>query len=187
MKRWPTVATPMEPRSKALDAENEGSHRGSGVSIGDEEGAALVEMALSAAVFLTILIGMVYLIFGLYVYNFVADAAREASRYASTRGSQCVFNTRLLDCNAGRAQIQSFVQSMPYPGLNANNLTVTTTWMKANTTGTTGWTACARRVSCNQPGDMVQVRVTYGYPINVPFWTSTTIDVSSASQMVISQ
>lgn len=185
MKRGPTIA---ERRTKALDAEHEGSHRGSNVSIGDEEGAALVEMALSAAVFLTILIGMVYLIFGLYVYNFVADAAREASRYASTRGSQCVFNTPLLaNCNAGRAQIQSFVQSMPYPGLNANNLTVTTTWLKANTTGTTGWTACAPRTPCKLPGDMVQVRVTYGYPINVPFWTSTTIDVSSASQMVISQ
>jgi Flp pilus assembly protein TadG len=184
MKHRPKIA---ERRNKALDAEQEGSHRGSSISIGDESGAALVEMALSAAVFLTILIGMVYLIFGLYVYNFVADAAREASRYASTRGSQCVFNTRLLGCNAGRAQIQSFVQSMPYPGLNANNLTVTTTWLKANTTGTTGWTACAPRAQCKLPGDMVQVRVTYGYPINVPFWTSTTIDVSSASQMVISQ
>ncbi len=102
----------MERRSKALGAEHEGPHRGSCVSIGDEEGAALVEMALSAAVFLTVLIGMVYLIFGLYVYNFVADAAREASRYASTRGSQCVFNTPLLpNCNAGPAHIQSFVKA----------------------------------------------------------------------------
>lgn len=187
MKLRPTTAAPMERRSKALDAEHEGPHRGSSVSIGDEEGAALVEMALSAAVFLTVLIGMVYLIFGLYVYNFVADAAREASRYASTRGSQCVFNTPLLDCNAGPAQIQSFVQSMPYPGLNANNLTVTTTWLKANTTGTTGWTACAPSTPCELPGDMVQIMVTYRYPISVPFWALTVIPVSSTSQMVISQ
>ena len=68
MKRWPTVATLMEPRSKALDAEHEGPHRGSCVSIGDEEGAALVEMGFRRPrCFLIILITYGLFHFGLYV------------------------------------------------------------------------------------------------------------------------
>jgi hypothetical protein len=153
---------------------------------GGEEGAALVEMAISITMFVSVLIGVVYLIFGLYSYNFVADAAREASRYASTRGAQCNVNTPGLgNCGLLAGQVQSLVQGMRYPGLNARNLVVTTEWLRANTTGSTGWTACA--VACNAPGNMVEVVVTYPYPISVPFWARTTIDVSSTSTMVISQ
>ena len=160
-----------------------------GVGCGDnEEGAALVEMALSVAVFLSLLIGFVYFIFGLYTYNFVADAARDASRYASTRGSQCSNNTPILPgCTANVDEIQTFVKSMPYPFLDTRNLTVTSMWLQANTTGATGWTASCRGGCSNAPGNMVSVKVTYAYPISVPFWARTTIDVSSTSQMVISQ
>jgi Flp pilus assembly protein TadG len=149
-----------------------------------EEGAALVEMALSVTMFATVLIGVVYFIFGLYTYTFVADAAREASRYASTRGSQSCLNTPTLsDCNANQTEIQTRVLSMRYPGLGASNLNVNTTWLQANTTGATGWTACGGQ--CNAPGNMVQVRVAYA--MNVPLWGRTRIDVGSTSQMVISQ
>lgn len=150
-----------------------------------EQGAALVEMALSVTMFAAVLIGVVYFIFGLYTYTFVANAAREASRYASTRGSQCSSNTPSLPggCNANRTQIQDRVLGMRYPGLGASNLTVNTTWLQANTTGATGWTACGGQ--CDAPGNMVQVQVTYA--MNVPLWGRTRIDVGSTSQMVISQ
>lgn len=150
-----------------------------------EEGAALVEMALSITMFAAVLIGVVYFIFGLYTYTFVADAAREASRYASTRGSQCTANTPSLpNCPATPAVIQSRVLSMRYPGLGASNVTVNTTWLKANITGNTGWAACGTP-PCNAPGDLVQVQVIYA--MNVPLWGATRIDVGSTSQMVISQ
>jgi hypothetical protein len=153
---------------------------------GGEEGAALVEMAISITMFVSALIGVVYLIFGLYSYNFVADAAREASRYASTRGAQCSVNTpRLGDCGLIATRVEALVQGMQYPGLNARNLVANTQWLQANTTGPTGWTTCAGE--CNAPGNMVKVVVTYAYPISVPFWARTTIDVSSTSTMVISQ
>ena len=149
-----------------------------------EQGAALVEMALSVTMFAAVLIGVVYFIFGLYTYTFVANAAREASRYASTRGSQCSANTpSLTDCPASLAQIRDRVLGMRYPGLGASNLTVNTTWLQANTTGATGWAACGYQ--CDAPGNMVQVQVTYA--MNVPLWGRTRIDVGSTSQMVISQ
>ena len=152
-----------------------------------QEGAALVEMALSVTMFASVLVGIVYFIFGLYTYTFVADAAREASRYASTRGFQCNNNTPAMPggCNASQAQIQSRVESMRYPGLSASNLTVLTTWLQANTTGATGWTPCGTAPQCKAPGNMVQVQVTYA--MNVPLWGRTRIDVGSTSQMVISQ
>ncbi len=151
-----------------------------------EEGAALVEMSRSGTMFAAVLVGVVYFIFGLYTYTFVADAAREASRYASTRGSQCFANTPgLSDCPATQPQIQARVLSMRYPGLGASNLTVNTTWLQANTTGATGWTPCGTAPQCKVPGDMVQVQVTYA--MNVPLWGRTRIDVGSTSQMVISQ
>lgn len=161
---------------------------GWGGSVSADEGAALVEMALSASVFFVVLIGIVYLIFCLYTYNFVADAAREATRYASTRGTECSVNTPGIgNCNVSPAQLQTWVRSMNYPGMSAANLSVTATWLRASTTGATSWIACSPGPCTKAPGNMVQVRVTYSYPISVPFLVGTTIDVSSVSQMVISQ
>jgi hypothetical protein len=34
---------------------------------------------------------------------------------------------------------------------------------------------------------MVRVSVTYGYPLSIPVWKSTTLNIGSTSSMVISQ
>ena len=47
--------------------------------------------------------------------RFTADAAREGSRWAVVRGSQCSTNTPgLNDCNATQTDIKNFVQSLGY-------------------------------------------------------------------------
>lgn len=152
-----------------------------------EEGAALVEMAISSAVFLSILIGVFFMILALYSYHFVADAAREASRYASVRGSQSCLNTPLLpNCGVSTsAPIQNWIRSLNYP--YAASLNVSVNYLKPTVSGspaTTTWSACA---GCNAPGNLVEVVVTYGYPLSIPFWKSTTISIGSTSAMVISQ
>ena len=57
-----------------------------------EEGATLVEMALVCAfIVIPMLFGIIEVSLALYSYNFVTDAAREATRYAVVRGPQtCV-------------------------------------------------------------------------------------------------
>jgi Flp pilus assembly protein TadG len=162
--------------------------RGQRVIRGDE-GSSLVEMAIAIPVFLSVLIGIMIVVLSLYANHFVADAAREASRYAMVRGGNCSTNTpSLANCPITPSALQTWVKNLGYPGLNPNNLTVTTTFLNATTSGsppTTSWSACAG--TCNSPGNMVKVVVTYGYPLNIPFWRNTTLNLSSASEMVISQ
>lgn len=151
------------------------------------EGAALVEFAMSCVILIPIFFGFIETCLAFYTYNFVADGAREATRYAMVRGSQSCGNTPgLADCGfTTSAPIQTYVQSLGYPGLRANNLVVTVSWAKASNSTPTTWTACAN--ACNQPGNQVRVVVRYNFPIGIPLWKFTTISIGSISSMVISQ
>jgi Flp pilus assembly protein TadG len=153
-----------------------------------EQGASLVEMAVSLSVFLSVWIGIFVIILAVYSYLFVSNAAREASRYAMVRGSQCSTNTPgVTNCGVTQAELQTWVQNLGYPGLNKNNLTVTANWLTATTSGsTTTWSACSGS-GCNLPGNMVKVTVSYAFPFSIPFWQKSNLNIGSTSGMVISQ
>lgn len=53
----------------------------------DEKGSVLVESAITVAVLFVILFGIIDFGRALYTYHFVANAAREATRWASVNGS----------------------------------------------------------------------------------------------------
>jgi Flp pilus assembly protein TadG len=147
-----------------------------------EEGGSLVEMALVSSVTLAMVIGIIQASLAVYTYHYISEAAREGARYAIVRGSYC---TGLTNCNATAAQIQTYVQDLGYPGINSTaNMSVSTTWYSASTSLPTSWTACAG--VCNNPGDAVQVTVTYNFPFAIPFVQKSTLALSSTSQMVIS-
>jgi Flp pilus assembly protein TadG len=139
----------------------------------NEEGSTLVEFALCSGVLFMSLFGVFGLCGALYSYNFVSEAAREATRYALVRGSAC---TGFADCNMTSAQINSLVQNLGYPGLNPSNMTAAATWSGSN-------------VPINAPGNTVSVTVTYNFPLTIPFWprSGSIIHMSSTSSMVISQ
>jgi Flp pilus assembly protein TadG len=150
-----------------------------------EEGATLVEMALCSSTLLCILFGIMGLSAALYVYSFVSDASRDATRWAMVRGSQSCNNTpNLNDCSATSAEIQAYVQSMGYPGLVASNLQVSTNWLSASATQPTTWSSCTAG-TCNRPGNEVQVQVTY--TVNIPLVGVPAFNLTSASAMVIAQ
>jgi Flp pilus assembly protein TadG len=151
-----------------------------------EEGAAIVEFAMSAIVLLCMMIGIMELSLALYSHDYVSEAAREGSRYAMVRGSTSCLNTpSLTNCNATAALIQSYVQGLGFPGIGSTSTTVTTTWLSASATQPTTWTACAN--TCNAPGNLVKVRVVYSFPLSIPFISSQTLSIGSTSQMVIAQ
>lgn len=158
-----------------------------------EEGATMVEMAIASVVLLMMLFGVIVLSLSFYTYNYVSDAAREASRWAIVRGSQCSANTPGLDhCGAGQTEIQNYVSSLSYPGIDPSKLTVTANWYSPNYgNGATTWTLCDSKANpCTTPngqGYQVQVTVGYRFPLSIPFWKATTLNVSSTSSMVISQ
>jgi Flp pilus assembly protein TadG len=147
----------------------------------DESGTSLVEFAICASVLLALVFGIIELSLALYSYNYVSDAARVATRYAVVRGSAC---SGMPDCGITADQLQTYVQGIAYPGIKAANLAVSTTWLSASSSQPTTWTACANQ--CNAPGNAVEIEVTYSFPLFLPFWKSTSLSLSSTSQMVIS-
>jgi hypothetical protein len=92
------------------------------------------------------------------------------------------------------SNLQTWVQSQAFTGLNAGNITVNTSWWSAsvgagpNAYSTTTWnTQCTGAPSppCNTPTNAVQVTVTYAFPLNIPFWQQKTLSLSSTSRMII--
>ena len=147
---------------------------------GRDEGSALVEMGLVCGILFAMLFGIIEFSLALYTYNYVSDAARDGSRYAIVRGSSC---SVLTNCSATAAQIQSYVQSLGYPGMNSANTTVTTTWYSPSASAPITWTLCGS--TCNAPGDAVRVKVVYSFPLSIPFVPKSTLSLQSTSEMVI--
>lgn len=150
-----------------------------GKRIYSDDGGSLVETALSAMLVMMIFFGIMEICMALYSYHFVSEAAREATRYAIVRGSACdSFSTA---CPALASDIQAYVGGLGYPGINASNITITTTWP------TTGASCTPSSNPCNNPGNLVQVEVQYKFPLSIPFVPASKLTMSSTSQMVISQ
>jgi Flp pilus assembly protein TadG len=161
---------------KTLDQNRQG--------IRGDEGATIVEFALSCGILCMMLFGIVEVSLAVYTYDFVSEAARDGARYAIVRGTKC---TGMTDCNATSAQIQTHVQSLNYPAINGNNLTVTATWLSAAAAPPNMvWSSCSGS-GCNKIGNAVNVQVQYPFQLSIPFWKSVTINLSNSSQMVISQ
>ncbi|MDR3725622.1 MAG: TadE/TadG family type IV pilus assembly protein [Terracidiphilus sp.] len=156
----------------------------------NEEGSELVETALSYGILLTLLVGLLQITLAVYAYHYVSDAAREATRWAMVRGSNC---TGLAGCGAGNPDIQAFVQNLGYPGIMASNLATTTHWytqtMDTNVTpNTVVLSICGTDpTGCNYVGNQVKVQVTYKLSLNIPFVPNAAIAITSTSAMMIAQ
>lgn len=163
-------------------------------SLRHEDGASIVEMAISAAVLFSLLLGVIQVSLLLFTYHFVSDAAREATRYAMVRGSNCKTNVYLAYCSptdsnsagADNGDIQAYVNGLGYP--YAQGLTTSTTWYTVGGTPT-AFTSCGTTPSgCNTAGSsMVQVTASYNFPLGIPFWRNATIAVSSTSAQLVQQ
>ncbi len=138
-----------------------------------ERGSALVEFAIASTVTLMMIFGIIDYGRGLYTYHLVSNAARAGSRYAIVRGSACT----VAGCPATSDQIQTFVRGLA-PGVDPAQLTVTTSW-PGNAAGCAG--------GANDPGCPVTVTVAYPFKFLVRLMPSFTMQMTSASTMVISQ
>lgn len=103
----------------------------------------------------------------LYCYHFIADAAREGTRYAMVRGATCTSYSSA--CPASATDIENYIQNVP-AGINPQGLTVTTTW-----------------IPNNSPGSVVQVQVQYSFQPIFPLVRKSALVMTSSSQVVISQ
>lgn len=163
-----------------------------------ERGSTLLEFALvTAFVLFPLIFGIFDFARAAYAYHYVAFAAREATRWASVRGSQCA-NSLPAPCQAtagAGGTVDTYVRSAPPAGLyvdsgacsgTAGCLTVTTSWPGAPP-GTNAPSSCSGGAGSNAPGCAVNVEVRYTFGFDLPFLPSAAINMTSASQAVISQ
>jgi Flp pilus assembly protein TadG len=144
-------------------------------------GSTLTEFAFVLPLLAMILFGVIDFGRALYSYHFVSDAAREASRWASVRGSQC--SPGLPGCPAGPLDIQNYVTSIVPPGIDTSpgSLAVTSAWMAPPEN------PASCKGSTNNPGCAVQVVVTYNFKFLLPFLPNSTYQIHSTSEMIISR
>lgn len=150
-----------------------------------ESGGTLVETALSMTLLLSLIFGIIEVGLMLYSYHFISNAAREGTRYAIVRGSSwgtTCGSYSSSGCTATTTQIQQYIRSLGFPGIDPAKLSVTPT-----SSLTVGGSSCSPFTSCNAASNVVQVKVTYNFPFSVPFVSPRTLSMSSTSQMVISQ
>jgi len=126
----------------------------------------------------------------LYAYHFVANAAREGTRYAIVRGStwqptNCG-GTTTAECTASDTDIESYVQGLATGiGINPNSVTPTVAWPGTGPSGSDENNGgCSTGNGANSPGCIVQVQVVYPFSFIFPFMPKQTCSVQTASQTI---
>jgi Flp pilus assembly protein TadG len=150
------------------------------VQLRAEEGAAAVEFALTIAVMISLIIGMMEAGLALFNLHIISESARAGARYAMVRGDTCTVSG--VSCTATTTQIQNYVKGLEYPGIITSNMTVTVTY-SAYPSGT----SCTPNSNCANPGDLVTVKVSYPFVWSIPFVPSSSIPLNSTSAVIISQ
>lgn len=153
----------------------------------EDLGVNLVEFALSVGIVLAALFGVLYFSMALYADHFVANAAKDATRYAMVRGSSwngttCA-TTSSFSCTATSTDVTNYVESMIAPGLTTSNLTVNTSWPGTDPTGD----ACDTTNGNDSPYCAVSVSVSYSFSWPLPFLPQNTLALTSNSTVAITE
>lgn len=143
-----------------------------------EQGSAILESALSLILLLTFLFGVMETSLALFAYHFISNAARETTRYAIVRGSSCT--PVASACPATQNDIKTHATNLGLSGITTSNVAVSYSAYPAGG-------SCVPSATCNNPGNLVTVTITYNFPFNVPFVSARTFAMTSSSSMIISQ
>ncbi len=121
----------------------------------------MVEFGIILPLFLTAIFAVIEFGQAIWMFNGVAEAAREATRYAATNGSS--------SATPATAQKVTDKVKSALTWLDPTKVTVTTTWNPDNKAGST-----------------VQVRVQYSFVPTLPLVPINTLAFSSTSKLTIS-
>ena len=128
---------------------------------GREAGQSMLEFALAAIIFLTLLLNIMNMGYAIYCYHTISNAAREAVRYAIVRGPNSTTPATI-------AQIQQIaVNSAIGVNLSTSNVTVS-------------WPSDPRLTS------QKDVKVVVNFPYNL-IMPPVNVTLSSTSQMLVSR
>lgn len=164
-----------------------------------ETGAALVEYAFVAIFFLTLIFSISGFGHALFAYHHINEVAKEATRYAAVRGLNCSGDGSCVASNSAsgtagpttQADVQAYVLSITPPSIDPAQIVTTATWPGPSSPPlcfhdvTLPGGAVAKKVPDNSPGCTAQVQVQYTYTFLFPLIRSTSVGMSSTSEMVI--
>lgn len=159
-----------------------------------QNGVSLLEFALSLILFLTLLFGISGFGHALFAYHYVNEVAKEASRYAAVRGSTCSDDASCTTANSASgsagpttaADVLAYVKSITPQSIDQTKVTVTVCGVAGGTNCTGSTPTTCTNAKPNLPGCTVEVQVNYTYNFFFPLVGSNPINLSSASDMVIS-
>jgi len=167
-----------------------------------ERGSNLLEYALVFLVLMAMLLGLVEFCRALYAYHFVANVAREATRWAAVNGAtcgappagdnSCVAGYEMNTGPASAANVQSYVTNHAPMGIDSSRLTAAVSWPVKPSSPT----PCSTTATQNSPGCTVAVTVGYQFNFIFPFiyqgaaatacgGGTSAMCLSSTSEMVI--
>jgi Flp pilus assembly protein TadG len=167
-----------------------------------ERGAALVEYAFVAILFLTLLFGISGFGHAIFVYHHINNAAKEATRYAAVRGFTCSNDLSCVASNSASgivgpttaADVTAYIASITPQSIDPAQFTITVCGVKLSplcaASTATGPQVCSATVGSlpatpNYPGCTVSVQIQYPYHFVLPLVSTSTVNMSSTSQMVI--
>ena len=145
----------------------------------DEGASQLVEFALAAGIFFTLLFGVIEFCMAIYAGSFVAFAAQQGTRYAMVRGSDWTGSCASVSsygCEASASNVQNYILSLQHPGLNLKASNITVTWPGTKAAGASA--GCP--TNPYGQGCQVKVNVSYTFNLNIPSF-SASIPFSSTS------
>ncbi len=138
----------------------------------NSDGQALVEMALTVPLIAGFVFTMIEICLVFYSYCLISEYAREGSRYGMVRGATCVTAPPAnAPCTTTHTSIESYVAQIGLPNLGRGTITPVATFPDGN----------------QNAGSRVQVKVTYAFPVALPYVPKGTLQMSSTSVMYIVQ
>lgn len=149
-----------------------------------EQGNAMVEFALSVAVLLTLLFGIIDVGRALYAYDWLYNGVRQATRWSMVRGVSC--DSHLTGCPAGvdNDTITQYVTNqlpvgygngLDTTGIDIKGVGVTSSCVSANTKS---------NPPCG-PTSTLQIQLTYQFQFITPFLSQTPWTMTSSSERVV--
>lgn len=131
-------------------------------------GQTLGEFAVTAGIFLMLIVAIMEMALAVNAYNDMSSAAREAARYAmvhspTSSNSPCPGGTN-VQCPAVQNQAVNYA-----PFLSTGDVSATFT----NPTGSAS--------------DYAVVVITHTYPVKIPFISAINLSLSASSKMLVSQ
>jgi Flp pilus assembly protein TadG len=159
-----------------------------------QQGSALLEFAIVAILFLSILFGICGFGHALYVYHFVSHAAKSAARWAAVNGAACADDTESgapSSCTTSSASpatssdVADFVTNQAPSGIDPDLVNTTIPCGTSDKGGCADSIPSGCSTTGNAPGCTVKVTVSYNYNFLFPLVHTNPITLSSSAEMVI--